>query len=50
VPRVIIAVALFYLSAQLRLVGTSLGLVIGHVVLAAPYVIVTLIQPKELQH
>jgi len=43
VPRVIIAVALFYLFAQLRLVGTSLGLIIGHVVLAAPYVVVTLL-------
>lgn len=42
VPRVIIAVALFYFFAQLGLIGTSLGLVIGHVVLAVPYVVVTL--------
>lgn len=40
-PRMIIAVALFYLFARLGLVGTSTGLVIGHTVLAVPYVVIT---------
>lgn len=42
VPRIAIAVGLFYLFARLSLVGTDLGLVIGHSVLAIPYVVVTL--------
>ncbi len=42
VPRIAIAVGLFYLFARMRLVGTDLGLVIGHCVLAIPYVVVTL--------
>lgn len=42
VPRIAIAVSLFYLFARLGLVGTDLGLVIGHTVLAIPYVLVTL--------
>lgn len=41
IPRMIIAVALFYLYARVGLVGTSLGLVLGHTVLAIPYVVVT---------
>lgn len=40
-PRIIIAVALFYLYARLGLIGTKLGLVLGHTVLAAPYVVIT---------
>jgi putative spermidine/putrescine transport system permease protein len=40
-PRIIIAVALFYLYAQLNLVGTVAGLVIGHTILAVPYVVIT---------
>jgi ABC-type spermidine/putrescine transport system permease subunit II len=40
-PRIIIAVALFYLYARLQLIGTTLGLVMGHTVLAAPYVVIT---------
>jgi putative spermidine/putrescine transport system permease protein len=40
-PRIIIAVALFYLYARLGLVGTILGLVLGHTVLAVPYVVIT---------
>ena len=40
-PRIIIAVALFYLYARLGLIGTTLGLVIGHTILAAPYVVIT---------
>jgi putative spermidine/putrescine transport system permease protein len=41
IPRMIIAVALFYLYARVGLVGTALGLVLGHTVLAIPYVVVT---------
>jgi putative spermidine/putrescine transport system permease protein len=40
-PRIIIAVALFYLYARLNLVGTILSLVLGHTVLAVPYVVIT---------
>jgi putative spermidine/putrescine transport system permease protein len=40
-PRIIIAVALFYFYAGLGLVGTILGLVLGHTVLAVPYVVIT---------
>ncbi|MBU6493957.1 MAG: ABC transporter permease subunit [Burkholderiales bacterium] len=42
VPRIVIAVGLLYLLADLHLVGTDLGLVLGHTVLALPYVVVTL--------
>jgi putative spermidine/putrescine transport system permease protein len=41
IPRMIIAVALFYLYARVGLVGSPLGLVLGHTVLAIPYVVVT---------
>lgn len=40
VPRIVIALGLFYLYARLQLSGTDLGLVIGHTVLAIPYVVV----------
>ncbi len=40
-PRIVIAVALFYLYAGLGLVGTGLGLVLGHTILAVPYVVIT---------
>ena len=40
-PRMIIAVALFYLYARIGLVGTTFGLVLGHTVLAVPYVVIT---------
>ncbi|WP_034296653.1 ABC transporter permease subunit [Herbaspirillum sp. RV1423] len=42
VPRIVVAVGLFYLFSRLELVGTDLGLVIGHTVLAIPYVVVTM--------
>ncbi|CAH2603185.1 ABC transporter permease subunit [Rhodovastum atsumiense] len=42
VPRIIIAVALFYLYGRIGLVGSWLGLALGHVVLALPFVVVTL--------
>ncbi|GAB3628779.1 ABC transporter permease [Pandoraea terrae] len=42
VPRIVIAVGLLYLFARLGLTGSDAGLVIGHTVLAIPYVVVTL--------
>lgn len=42
-PNIIIAVSLFYLYARIGLVGTTLGLIIGHAILAVPYVVVTVI-------
>lgn len=42
VPRIVIAVGLFYLMAQLGLVATDLGLVIGHTLLAIPYCFITI--------
>ena len=42
-PHIIIAVALFYLFATLGLVGSMVGLAIGHTVLAVPYVVVTVV-------
>ena len=41
VPRIVIAVALFYLYGRIGLVGTWTGLVLGHVVLSLPFVVVT---------
>lgn len=41
VPRIVIAVGMFYLFARLGLVATDLGLVIGHTVLAIPFAMVT---------
>lgn len=43
VPRILIAVAIFYLYARVGLVGTSVGLVIGHTVLALPYTVITMV-------
>lgn len=42
-PRIVIAVALFYLYARIQLVGTTLGLVLGHTVVALPLVVITLV-------
>jgi putative spermidine/putrescine transport system permease protein len=41
IPRKIIAVALFYSYARIGLVGSSIGLVLGHTVLAIPFVVIT---------
>lgn len=41
VPRMIIAVALFYIYARIGLVGTYIGLILGHAVIAVPYVVIT---------
>lgn len=43
VPRIIIAIGLFYLFARIGLIGSWLGLVLGHTVIALPFVLVTLI-------
>jgi ABC-type spermidine/putrescine transport system permease subunit II len=43
VPRIIIAIGLFYLFARLGLIGSWFGLVLGHTVLALPFVLVTMI-------
>ena len=40
-PRIVIAVALFYFYAHLGLIGTEIGLILGHTVLALPYVVIT---------
>lgn len=40
-PHIIVALALFYAFSKVGLVGTSVGLVLGHTVFALPYVIVT---------
>jgi putative spermidine/putrescine transport system permease protein len=40
-PRMVIAVALFYLLARLQIAGTDVSLVIGHTVIAFPYVVIT---------
>ena len=42
VPRIVIAVGLFYLMAQMGLVATNTGLVIGHTLLAIPYCFITM--------
>jgi len=41
VPRMVTAVALFYVFAKIGLIGSITGLVIGHTVLSLPYVVVT---------
>jgi len=41
IPRIVIAVALFYLFAQLRLLDSALGLILGHAVLGVPFVVIT---------
>ena len=42
VPRMIIAVGLFYLFARMGLIGSALGLILGHTVVAVPYVVMTM--------
>lgn len=41
VPRIVIAVAVFYLYSRLHLVGTITGLVLSHVVIAMPLVVIS---------
>ncbi len=42
VPRMIIAVGMFYFFARIGLVGSALGLVLAHTVVAVPYVVMTM--------
>lgn len=42
VPRIVIAVGLFYLFSHIGLVATDLGLIIGHAVLAIPFALVAI--------
>jgi len=42
VPRMIIAVGLFYLFSNIGLVGTSIGLILGHTLVTVPYVVMTM--------
>jgi putative spermidine/putrescine transport system permease protein len=42
IPRMIIAVGMFYFFAKVGLVGTAFGLMIGHTVIAVPYVVMTM--------
>jgi putative spermidine/putrescine transport system permease protein len=42
IPTVVFAIALYFLFAPMGLVGTRLGLLLGHVVLALPYVIIVI--------
>ena len=42
IPRMIIAVGMFYFFSKVGLVGTVLGLVLGHTVIAIPYVVMTM--------
>ncbi|PUA19092.1 ABC transporter permease subunit [Glaciimonas sp. PCH181] len=40
-PRIIVALGLFYVLSRLGLVGSSIALAIGHAALALPYVVIT---------
>jgi ABC-type spermidine/putrescine transport system permease subunit II len=42
VPRMILAVGIFYLFAKIGLVGSSIGLMVAHTVVAVPYVVITM--------
>lgn len=42
VPRMIIAVGMFYFFARVGLVGSTLGLILAHTVVAVPYVVITM--------
>lgn len=42
VPRIVVAIGLLYLFASLGMTGSNTALVIGHTILAIPYVVVTL--------
>ena len=42
IPPIIIAIALFYVYAQIGLIGTTVGLILGHAVISVPFVVVTI--------
>ncbi|MDO1721899.1 ABC transporter permease, partial [Escherichia coli] len=41
VPHILLAVALFFTFAKLDMVGSDLGLVLGHTVICIPYTLIT---------
>ncbi|AMJ61958.1 ABC transporter permease subunit [Bosea sp. PAMC 26642] len=41
IPNIIVALALFYAYAKIGLVGTSLGVILGHVVITLPYAVIS---------
>lgn len=43
IPNIFIAVGLFFFYAKIGLIGTTIGLVLGHTVLAIPYVVITVL-------
>lgn len=42
-PHIIVALSLFYFFSKIGLVGTELGLVIGHTIFSVPYVVLTML-------
>ena len=42
IPEIILALALYFFEAKMRILGTFWGLAIGHLVLAMPYVVVVM--------
>lgn len=42
VPRMILAVGIFYFFAKIGLVGSSFGLMLAHTVVSVPYVVITM--------
>lgn len=40
VPGIVVAIAIYFFYAQLRLVGTPFGMILAHTALAVPYVVV----------
>jgi len=40
-PHIIVAVGLFYLYANIGLVGTNIGLIVGNTIFSLPYVVIT---------
>ncbi len=43
IPNIFIAVGLFFLYSRLGMTGTTAGLILGHTVLAIPYVVITVL-------
>lgn len=43
IPNIFIAVGLFFLYSKLGMTGTTAGLILGHAVLAIPYVVITVL-------
>lgn len=43
IPRIITAIGLFYLYSKLKLVGSLLGLALGHTVIALPYAVISIV-------